>query len=220
LGGQVYISFSGGKDSTVLLDIVRGLYPDVKAAYVDTGLEYPENRYIINSYENIEILKPNITFKEVIKKWGYPVISKEIAHKISFLQNPTENNKKSRKLFLTGINSKGDKCNAFKLPEKWKFLIDAPFKISAECCSHLKKNPIKKYVRKTGRVPITGMMAIESNARTRTYIRNGCSIFNDNNSICNPLAVWTEQDILQYIYEKNLKISKWIICLNHCLCSC
>ncbi len=40
--GNVYVSFSGGKDSTVLLHIVRSLYPDVKAVFSDTGLEYPE----------------------------------------------------------------------------------------------------------------------------------------------------------------------------------
>lgn len=42
----VYISFSGGKDSTVLLHIARSIYPDIKACFVDTGLEYPEIRFI------------------------------------------------------------------------------------------------------------------------------------------------------------------------------
>lgn len=39
--GQVYVSFSGGKDSTVLLDLVRNVcgYTDVPAVFVDTGLE-------------------------------------------------------------------------------------------------------------------------------------------------------------------------------------
>ena len=43
----VYISFSGGKDSTVLLHIVRNLYPSIKAVFVDTGLEYPEVREFV-----------------------------------------------------------------------------------------------------------------------------------------------------------------------------
>lgn len=51
----VYVSFSGGKDSTVLLDIVRKLYPDVLAVYVDTGLEYPEIREFVKSFDNIEV---------------------------------------------------------------------------------------------------------------------------------------------------------------------
>ena len=40
--GKVAVSFSGGKDSTVLLDLVRNVYPDVIAVYSDTGLEFPE----------------------------------------------------------------------------------------------------------------------------------------------------------------------------------
>ena len=40
--GNVYVAFSGGKDSTVLLDLVRKIYPDVPGVFVDTGLEYPE----------------------------------------------------------------------------------------------------------------------------------------------------------------------------------
>lgn len=50
-GGEVYCSFSGGKDSTVLLDIIRntvGVY-DVPAVFVDTGLEYPEIKAFVKS---------------------------------------------------------------------------------------------------------------------------------------------------------------------------
>lgn len=36
--GKCYISFSGGKDSTVLLHIARTLFPDIKAVFIDTGL--------------------------------------------------------------------------------------------------------------------------------------------------------------------------------------
>jgi len=75
----VYVSFSGGKDSTVLLDIVRKLYPNVKAVFVDTGLEYPEIREFVRGFDNVDWLKPKMTFKQVIKKYGYPFISKEVS---------------------------------------------------------------------------------------------------------------------------------------------
>ena len=75
----VYVSFSGGKDSTVLLDIARSIYPDMKAVFVDTGLEYPEIRQFVNTFDNVDILKPKMTFKEVIEKYGYPLFSKEIS---------------------------------------------------------------------------------------------------------------------------------------------
>ena len=75
----VYVSYSGGKDSTVLLDIVRKDYPDVKAVFVDTGLEYPEIRSFVKGFENVDWIKPKMTFKQVIEKYGYPFISKEVS---------------------------------------------------------------------------------------------------------------------------------------------
>lgn len=75
----VYISFSGGKDSTVLLDIIRKMYPSIKAVYVDTGLEYPEIKHFIKGFDNVEIIRPEMVFKDVITKHGYPMISKEVS---------------------------------------------------------------------------------------------------------------------------------------------
>lgn len=79
--GQVYISFSGGKDSTVLLDLVRNVcgYDDVPAVFVDTGLEYPEIRDFVKTFDNVTWLKPKKNFKQVITEYGYPFISKEVA---------------------------------------------------------------------------------------------------------------------------------------------
>ena len=78
--GQVYVSFSGGKDSTVLLHIARRLFPDIKAVFVDTGLEYPEIREFVKSFENVDWLKPKMNFRQVIEKYGYPFISKEVSN--------------------------------------------------------------------------------------------------------------------------------------------
>jgi len=76
----VYISFSGGKDSTVLLDIARKLYPNIKAMFIDTGLEYPEIREFVKTFENVDWIKPKLTFRKVIEKYGYPFIGKEISN--------------------------------------------------------------------------------------------------------------------------------------------
>ena len=78
----VYVSFSGGKDSTVLLDIVRNLYPSVKAVFVDTGLEYPEIRDFVRTFDNVEWLRPKMNFRQVIEKYGYPFISKEVSNNV------------------------------------------------------------------------------------------------------------------------------------------
>ena len=75
----VYISFSGGKDSTVLLGIARRLYPNLKAMFVDTGLEYPEIRQFVKTFDNVDILRPQKRFDQVIQEYGYPIISKEVS---------------------------------------------------------------------------------------------------------------------------------------------
>ena len=80
---DVYVSFSGGKDSTVLLDIARKVYPKIEAVFIDTGLEYPEIREFVKTFDNVVWLHPKMNFYQVIKKYGYPLISKEVSECIA-----------------------------------------------------------------------------------------------------------------------------------------
>jgi 3'-phosphoadenosine 5'-phosphosulfate sulfotransferase (PAPS reductase)/FAD synthetase len=82
----VYVSFSGGKDSTVLLDIVRNRmgYTEIPAVYVDTGLEYPEIRDFVKTFDNVVWLKPKMNFRKVIETYGYPFISKEVSESVYY----------------------------------------------------------------------------------------------------------------------------------------
>ena len=191
----VYISFSGGKDSTVLLDLVRQVNPNIVGVFVDTGLEFPELKQFVNSFDNITILRPNKSFKQVIEKYGYPMVSKEQARYIRDIKYSTE---KMRKLRLEG---------RYKLSKKWHYLLEAPFDVSSKCCDILKKNPVKKYEKNTGRVPFIGTMASESSLRQQTYLKNGCNAFESKRPISTPIGFWTEQDILEYIDKYDLKIA-------------
>jgi len=197
--GEVYISFSGGKDSTVLLHIVRELYPDVPAVFVDTGLEYPEIREFVKTIDNVVTVKPEMNFKQVIEKYGYPIISKEQSRNIHDMQNnPSQ---------IT-INRLLHDPKRLRIAKKWQYLINAPFKISDQCCTYLKKKPIKIYEKETKNNPIMGTLALESKLRTRIYIENGgCNAFNNKRPISTPLGFWTEQDILQYLKQYNISYS-------------
>ena len=200
--GNVYVSFSGGKDSTVLLTIARQVFSDIPAVYVDTGLEYPEIKQHVKTFEKIEIIRPKMSFREVIETYGYPVISKENSQKIYDIRNS-----KSQDLISKRMNGKlstnGNLCG--KLAEKWKFMLDAPFKISGKCCSIMKKSPVKIYEHHTGRHPIVGTMAVESSIRTLSYLKNGCNSFESTRPMSQPMSFWTEQDVLQYIQKYNVK---------------
>lgn len=239
----VYVAFSGGKDSTVLLHIVREMYPSIPAVFVDTGLEYPEIRAFVKTVENVEWLKPEMNFKQVVDAYGYPFISKEISDVVgggqaslqilreqgadtttreSIIKACAERFRKEhgqwRKLAqcyggVTKTNeirpdvADDEKGRYSDIPHKYKFLLNAPFRISSNCCKVMKKQPMHRYNKETGRVPITGQMAEESRLRTIQWLRNGCSVFEGENKISNPMSFWTEQDVLRYIKEHDIKIA-------------
>lgn len=198
--GNIYVAFSGGKDSTALLHIVRSLFPEVPAVFNDTGLEYPEIKDYVKTYDNVVITKPKLTYRQVIEKYGFPVVSKEQSRFIYEYQ--TTNSQKLRDIRLLG-----NKWGMGKISNKWKFLLDAPFKISHKCCDILKKNPSKVYERKTGRRGMVGSTTEESMMRTSTYLRFGCNAYGTTRPLSMPLAFWKEQDILRFLKDRDIKLS-------------
>lgn len=201
--GQVYLSFSGGKDSTVLLDILLqtpGVH-DVPVVFVDTGLEYPEVRRFATERADV-VLRPAMRFDEVIKRYGYPVATKQVADTVEGAKrNP--NSSRGKRLRGEYGGRKDGKPSKYDCPQ-WAYLLDAPFNVSAKCCDVMKKNPVKDYEKKTGRKMITGSLAQESVVRERDWLHNGCNAFNTTRPSSRPLSFWTEQDILQYIYERGI----------------
>lgn len=96
----------------------------------------------------------------------------------------------------------------FRLPMKWRWLLDVPFNCGANCCDKLKKEPFHRFEKQTGRYPIIGTLAAESQLRKGQYVRNGgCNVFGVNPKSM-PLSIWTEQDILDYIEKYNVEISE------------
>ena len=260
----VYVSFSGGKDSTVLLDMVRTMYPKVPAVFVDVPTQYPELKEFATSFDNVTVLKPKISFMKVCEKYGFPLISKEVSGTVmyarryvrKYLEGQTENIPNAFAMAdLLGIERRKFQSEVYQnlkkgiIPEdlaekifssssdvpvrgkilfgtlphkengvltnetskmfdlsKYKFLIKAPFEVSNECCSTMKKTPLHQYAKETGRHPITAQMASESRLRTQKWLQSGCNAYDAKEPISNPMSFWTEQDVLQYIKLFNLPI--------------
>lgn len=198
--GQVYISFSGGKDSTVLLHIARKIYPDIPAVFCDTGLEYPEIREFVKTIDNVTWIKPAKNFKQVIMEHGYPVASKEISRKVHYAKQGSEWAMK----YITGEAVKDGRPSRFNIAKRWSNLVDAPFDVHDYCCYAIKKQPFTKYHKETKNKPIVATMADESNLRTRWWLKSGCNSFDSNKPMSKPMSFWTEQDVLQYIKRFNV----------------
>lgn len=203
--GDVYVAFSGGKDSTVLVDLVRncpGVY-DVPVVFCDTGLEYPEVRDMGRKMSD-EVVVPKMTFKQVIETYGYPVYSKSVAKKIDLHQRGYSSVDKY--INGTACDSNGHK-SLYNFSKKARELADAPFRISAKCCDVMKKEPLKSYEKATGRKRIVGTMACESMVRKKSYLKHGCNAFDASEPTCQPMGFWTEQDVLAYVRSRGLEIA-------------
>jgi len=205
--GQVYVAFSGGKDSTVLLHLVRSWFPDVPAVFVDTGLEYPEIKSFVKTTPNVTTIRPKMPFNKVIDKYGYPVVSKEISMGLDRYRNT--NSKVQRDLRLYGgINPTSGKKQRPTIPKKWHYLTLAPFDCSEKCCNIMKKNPFSKYEKSSGRKPLIGTMTTDSSIRRINYLKTGCLAFNTPKPKATPLSFWDEDDVWTYLITQNIPYSK------------
>lgn len=205
--GKVAVSFSGGKDSSVVAWLVRQVFTDVPLACVNTGLEYPAVMAHARDHGAI-MLRPRMPFHHVIRRHGWPLVSTRVARGINILRNPSGANQNIYRLYDQGRNRFGEKVARFKVPGCWRFLVKAPFPVSDECCAVMKKAPMHRWQRETGRMPILGTMASDSDAREKAYLQHGCNAYDLGNPRSTPLGFWTEQDVLRAIKTYRIPIAE------------
>ncbi len=207
---NVYVSVSGGKDSQVLLHIAKQVDNKIKGVFINTGLEYNEVRRKGEELAEI-VIRPEMIFSEVIKKYGYPVISKEVAQTIEDARRGlkyADGRYQYRIDALNGVRIGRDGSRSPYQYKRYKPLLDAPFRISHKCCNIMKKKPAHKFSKDTGMKAIIGTMASESALRRQRWLRYGCNAFEAHNPSSQPLSFWTEQDVLKYVYENKIQLAE------------
>lgn len=232
---NIFVSFSAGKDSCVLSDLVAQVWSinldilkgkPLTLVYSDTGMEFLEVKkhanifkdYLESKYNisiDLIIVKPKVNAHYVFREVGYPIISKKIARQLRDLTNPTDKNYCSRRLYSTGLKIDGTQSKSFEMANKWKrifnvdkdkYIANIPFKVSEQCCNLLKKQPLKDYEKQSGTKTIVGTMASDSDTREQGWLKTGCNNFNKDGQ-SKPISFWLEQDILTYIKQFNIPIA-------------
>ncbi|MEG2136054.1 MAG: hypothetical protein RR150_08200 [Clostridia bacterium] len=210
----------GGLDSITLLLFLRSIGLDVPAISV-SSLE-DKSIQDVHRLLGVEAVKPLKSKVAVLKECGYPVLSKEIAGKISLLQNPSDKNVTVRHAIITGeTGAYGGhrKGTRMKLAKKWltRFggadaegaalgYAEAPFKVSDKCCYYLKEKPCDDWAREHHSVPFLGLMASEGGRREQALMRNGCNYFGKTTIRSCPFAIFNRQDLLQLALDLNVPV--------------
>lgn len=219
--GDVYFSYSGGKDSTALLELVARFCKTygykLIVRYCNTGLEYPEVRSFVKKniirlekLYGIDIdfgeLRPEMIFRDVIINYGYPIISKEVS-KIVYGARHSKKKKQSYINKLDGLNPDFTVSEYKKQYKKYKILLKAPFEISNRCCYQMKERPLIAFERERRVKPIVATMAEESQQRLQGWIKSGCNAFDAKRPMSKPISFWTEQDVLNFLYKNEIPIA-------------
>lgn len=210
----------GGLDSITLYLFLKKIGIDAPGISVSML----EDKSIIEVHKalGIERIRPYRKKPDIIREFGYPVLSKEIASKIELLQHPSEKNKTVRHAIITGETGEygGNRQNTrMKLSDKWLHLFGgadeegkalgyeaAPFLVSSKCCYYLKEKPCDDWAKAHNSVPFLGLMASEGGRREKALMRNGCNYFGETVIRSAPFAIFHRQDLLQLALDLNVPV--------------
>lgn len=211
----------GGLDSIALFVFIRD-YCGLSVPGVSASSLEDKSIQKIHRMLGIEPVKPLKSKVEVLKEFGYPILSKEIAGKISLLQNPSEKNKTVRHAIITGETGEygGNRKNTrMKLSQKWLEKFGGyenetegvnygipDFKVSDKCCYYLKEKPCDDWAKEHNSVPYLGLMASEGGRRQKSLMMNGCNYFGASTIRSAPFAIFSRQDLLQLALDLKVPV--------------
>lgn len=204
---NAYVSFSGGKDSTVLHYLIDEALPNnrIPRVFLNTGIEYKAIlkfvREMAEKDDRFVIYNVGKNIPETLRAVGYPFKSKEHSHKLHEWQNGSRG-KSLRKYFR-------QEDNGFQsCPQKLMYQIEDGFELNVSdfCCYEFKKKPAVKYQKQSGRnITITGMMKEEGGQRTTL----NCIVTDSKSGKVkkfHPMAVLSSDFENWYIKENDIKL--------------
>ena len=219
-GADVHVSV-GGLDSITLFVFIRD-FCGLNVPGVSASILEDKSVQAVHKQLGIECVKPVKPKAQVIKEFGYPIISKEIAAKIELLQNPSEQNKTVRHAIITGETGEyggWQKDSRMKLPQRWLELFGGyenenegvnykkpDFKVSSKCCYYLKEKPCDDWAKAHNSYPYLGLMASEGGRRQKALMLHGCNYYGKTTVRSAPFAPFSRNDLLRLAVELNVPV--------------
>lgn len=220
--GQIYLAFSGGKDSTVLANLIKmaNLSENIPFVFVDTGIEMNTIKEFAKNfdYDNVVVVKPRKPYAQVIKEYGSPALSKLKSNALNTYQRHLDDPFKTARArqMITGLREKNgvqmEGRNSYKMSNKYMHFIhpDTEFKVSNMCCQYMKKYPFDDFVKDNNMKGVyLGVRTAEGGARAITYdscvkikIKKGEEFY-----MSMPIIDWTNEMMDEFIEKYDIKLS-------------
>lgn len=208
---NAYISFSGGKDSTILHYLIDMALPNnrIPRVFINTGIEYNDIvsfvKELASKDDRFVILKPSQAIKPMLEKYGYPFKSKEHSLYVNMYQIKGELSKTYQRYIKPS-----EKRLSFGCPNilKYQFSKDFKLKVSNKCCYKLKKEPAKKWAKDNNKtIILTGMRKDEGGSRANI---KGCILTDNKGNLkkFHPLLVVDDEWEEWFIEKHNIKLCK------------
>ena len=221
--GKIYLSFSGGKDSTVLAHLIMmaDLPTQIPFVFANTGIELEATYKFVREfpYDNVVVVKPRKPYAQILRDYGKPALSKIKSEGLSTYQRHLDEPLKTARArqMIIGVRERAgvqipSSRNAYKLANKHMHFIhpDTEIKFANKCCQFMKKYPFKDFAKENDMSgAYSGVRVAEGGARAIMY--KSCTVIkkqgNKNYLTSLPIYDWSDEIVEEFIQFYNIKLS-------------